>query len=302
MGAAVAASAHAHGAAGPVFPVVAARRLGQSWGFYSSTRGYGWNPAAPARAAGFRLRLFRLTHASAALPYAYYGGSCFSLAPGVDALHGGNSGRAWVLRSPLVIFWRAFFSTDVTRRLPRKPRRNLSTVRKNAGGLRQPIPSFKLLMRSRSGSGPRRLPVLALPLFRAVRRYPADWKHGIERMDNARIVVEDLESDADFSRTRPSNSEGGPRSAENGPDVAAGSGDQHIEIAMMRTPDGHSSQGASRFSHRLSSPQITGTPRSTPWATSRHVRRGRRLDVIGSQAACARGAQGSSSAKSASVV
>ena len=36
--------------------------------------------------------------------------------------------------------------------------------------------------------------------------------------------------------------------------------DQRVEIAMMRTPDGHGRIGSRRFSRRLWSP-ITGTPR-----------------------------------------
>src|SRR5215475_9980288 len=41
-------------------------------------------------------------------------------------------------------------------------------------------------------------------------------------------------------------SKGGPRSKENGPDVL-GLGDQRVEIAMMRTPDGHGRLELSRF-------------------------------------------------------
>src|SRR5438552_9355303 len=49
-----------------------------------------------------------------------------------------------------------------------------------------------------------------------------------------------------------SSSKGGPRSKENGPDVSldwaiSGLGDQRVEIAMMRTPDGHSRLELSRF-------------------------------------------------------
>ena len=42
------------------------------------------------------------------------------------------------------------------------------------------------------------------------------------------------------------SSKGGPRSKENGPDVT-GLGDQRVEIAMMRTPDGHGRLELSRF-------------------------------------------------------
>src|SRR6266576_3236661 len=44
-----------------------------------------------------------------------------------------------------------------------------------------------------------------------------------------------------------SSSKGGPRSKENGPDRVTGLGDQRVEIAMMRTPDGHGRLELSRF-------------------------------------------------------
>ena len=48
----------------------------------------------------------------------------------------------------------------------------------------------------------------------------------VKRMDNMGIVVEDLGATIDFF---------------------TGLGDQHVEIAMMRTPDGHSRLELSRF-------------------------------------------------------
>jgi len=44
-----------------------------------------------------------------------------------------------------------------------------------------------------------------------------------------------------------SSSKGGPRSKENGPDVSLDWDDQRVEIAMMRTPDGHGRLELSRF-------------------------------------------------------
>src|ERR1700716_1490884 len=44
-----------------------------------------------------------------------------------------------------------------------------------------------------------------------------------------------------------SSSKGGPRSKENGPGRVTGLGDQRVEIAMMRTPDGHGRLELSRF-------------------------------------------------------
>src|SRR6266705_2968653 len=43
------------------------------------------------------------------------------------------------------------------------------------------------------------------------------------------------------------SSKAGPRSKENGQDVSPGLTDQRVEIAMMRTPDGHSRLELSRF-------------------------------------------------------
>ena len=44
-----------------------------------------------------------------------------------------------------------------------------------------------------------------------------------------------------------SSSKGGPRLKENGPGRVTGLGDQRVEIAMMRTPDGHGRLELSRF-------------------------------------------------------
>jgi catechol 2,3-dioxygenase-like lactoylglutathione lyase family enzyme len=44
-----------------------------------------------------------------------------------------------------------------------------------------------------------------------------------------------------------SSSKAGPRLKENGPSRVTGLGDQRVEIAMMRTPDGHGRLELSRF-------------------------------------------------------
>jgi len=44
-----------------------------------------------------------------------------------------------------------------------------------------------------------------------------------------------------------SSSKGGPRSKENGPDVSLDWAIKRVEIAMMRTPDGHGRLELSRF-------------------------------------------------------
>ena len=77
----------------------------------------------------------------------------------------------------------------------------------------------------------------------------------LKRMDNVGIVVDDLGGTIDFFRELGSSSRGGPRSKENGR-ACHWTGDQRVEIAMMRTPDGHGGLELSRFLTR-----ITATPR-----------------------------------------
>jgi catechol 2,3-dioxygenase-like lactoylglutathione lyase family enzyme len=69
----------------------------------------------------------------------------------------------------------------------------------------------------------------------------------IKRMDNVGIVVEDLGATIDFFRELGLELEG--RAAVEGEWAGrvTGLGDQHVEIAMMRTPDGHSRLELSRF-------------------------------------------------------
>ncbi len=67
------------------------------------------------------------------------------------------------------------------------------------------------------------------------------------RMDNVGIVVEDLDSAISFFRELGLELEG--RSAVEGEWAGrvTGLGDQRVEIAMMRTPDGHGRLELSRF-------------------------------------------------------
>ncbi|MGO6816138.1 VOC family protein [Rhizobium brockwellii] len=69
----------------------------------------------------------------------------------------------------------------------------------------------------------------------------------IKRMDNVGIVVDDLEATIDFRRELGLELEG--RAAIEGEWAGRVTGlvDQHVEIAMMRTPDGHSRLELSRF-------------------------------------------------------
>lgn len=69
----------------------------------------------------------------------------------------------------------------------------------------------------------------------------------VERMDNVGIVVEDLETTIAFFVELGLELEG--RGMIEGPWAGrvTGLGDQRVEIAMLRTPDGHSRLELSRF-------------------------------------------------------
>lgn len=69
----------------------------------------------------------------------------------------------------------------------------------------------------------------------------------LKRMDNVGIVVEDLEATIDFFRELGLELEGRGSIEGEWAGRVTGLGDQHVEIAMMRTPDGHSRLELSRF-------------------------------------------------------
>jgi catechol 2,3-dioxygenase-like lactoylglutathione lyase family enzyme len=69
----------------------------------------------------------------------------------------------------------------------------------------------------------------------------------IKRMDNVGIVVDDLESTIDFLRELGLELEGRATIEGEWAGRVTGLGDQCVEIAMMRTPDGHSRLELSRF-------------------------------------------------------
>lgn len=90
-----------------------------------------------------------------------------------------------------------------------------------------------------------------------------------KRMDNVGIVVEDLDGVIDFFRGHGLELEG--RAAVGGEWAGRVSGlrDQHVETAMMRTPDGHSRLELSRFikpavvaDHRNAPVNALGYPRA----------------------------------------
>jgi len=69
----------------------------------------------------------------------------------------------------------------------------------------------------------------------------------LKRMDNVGIVVDDLEGTIDFFRELGLELEGRATIEGEWAGRVTGLGDQHVEIAMMRTPDGHSRFELSRF-------------------------------------------------------
>ena len=69
----------------------------------------------------------------------------------------------------------------------------------------------------------------------------------VKRMDNVGIVVEDLDAAIDFFAELGLELEGRATIEGEWAGRVTGLGDQRVEIAMMRTPDGHSRLELSRF-------------------------------------------------------
>ena len=69
----------------------------------------------------------------------------------------------------------------------------------------------------------------------------------LKRMDNVGIVVEDLAATIEFFRELGLQLEGRAMVEGEWAGRVTGLGDQRVEIAMMRTPDGHSRLELSRF-------------------------------------------------------
>ncbi|MDB5537410.1 MAG: glyoxalase/bleomycin resistance protein/dioxygenase family protein [Devosia sp.] len=69
----------------------------------------------------------------------------------------------------------------------------------------------------------------------------------LKRMDNVGIVVEDLGGAIEFFRELGLELEGRATIEGEWSGRVTGLADQHVEIAMMRTPDGHSRLELSRF-------------------------------------------------------
>src|SRR5262249_13413863 len=69
----------------------------------------------------------------------------------------------------------------------------------------------------------------------------------LKRMDNVGIVVDDLEATINFFRDLGLELEGRSTIEGEWAGRVTGLGDQRVEIAMMRTPDGHGRLELSRF-------------------------------------------------------
>src|SRR4029450_11175885 len=69
----------------------------------------------------------------------------------------------------------------------------------------------------------------------------------LERMDNVGIVVDDLSATIEFFRELGLELEGQATGEGEWAGRGTGLGDHRVEIAMMRTPDGHSRLELSRF-------------------------------------------------------
>ncbi|EJC64701.1 lactoylglutathione lyase-like lyase [Rhizobium leguminosarum bv. viciae WSM1455] len=82
----------------------------------------------------------------------------------------------------------------------------------------------------------------------------------LKRMDNIGIVVEDLGVAIDFFRELGLELEGRATIEGEWAGRVTGLGDQHVEIAMMRTPDGHSRLELSRFLR----PEVVADHRNAP--------------------------------------
>src|SRR5690349_9160529 len=82
----------------------------------------------------------------------------------------------------------------------------------------------------------------------------------IKRMDNVGIVVADLGVAIEFFRELGLELEGRAMIEGEWAGRVTGLGDQHVEIAMMRTPDGHSRLELSRFIR----PDVVADHRTAP--------------------------------------
>lgn len=91
-------------------------------------------------------------------------------------------------------------------------------------------------------------------------RKPEEADMAVKRLDNIGIVVEDLGAAIDFFQELGLELEGRATIEGEWAGRVTGLGDQHVEIAMMRTPDGHSRLELSRFLR----PEVVADHRNAP--------------------------------------
>src|SRR5215469_16556752 len=113
-----------------------------------------------------------------------------------------------------------------------------------------------------SESGPGWPPVLGAPQASVVRLGDSleIGNMALKRMDNVGIVVEDLEATIDFFRELGLELEGRATVEGEWTGRVTGLVGQRVEIAMMRTPDGHSRLELSRFL----APRVVADHRNAP--------------------------------------
>lgn len=111
----------------------------------------------------------------------------------------------------------------------------------------------------------------------------------LKRMDNVGIVVEDLAATIVFFRELGLELEGQGTIEGEWAGRVTGLGDQHVEIAMMRTPDGHSRLELSRFLR----PPVVADHRNAPVNALGYLRVMFTVDDIDDtlERLCTRGAQ-----------
>ena len=90
----------------------------------------------------------------------------------------------------------------------------------------------------------------------------------VKRMDNMGIVVEDLGGMIEFLSELGLELEGRSTVEGEWAGRVTGLGDQHVEVAMMRTPDGHSRLELSRFLK----PPVVADHRNAPVNTLGYLR------------------------------
>src|SRR5581483_1280607 len=97
----------------------------------------------------------------------------------------------------------------------------------------------------------------------------------LKRMDNVGIVVDDLREAIDFFQELGLELEGRATIAGEWAGRVTGLADQRVEIAMMRTTDGHGRLELSRFPHAARRRGSPHGPSERSRLRPRHVLRGR---------------------------